>query len=159
MSDTKTRSLIKGITWRLVGTADTIMLSYLITGDVRTALKIGVLEIFTKTILYFLHERAWLIISRRKKRESHLKSFSKAVSWRIIGTIDTIVLSFLVLTFSGSGEVEVPPIYKASAIGLAELFTKIILYYLHERVWLKVQWGRKFADDKQMENMHDHNTD
>jgi uncharacterized membrane protein len=60
MPEIKQRSFLKGITWRIIGTADTIMLAFLITGDVTNALKIGWLELFTKTILFFIHERIWL---------------------------------------------------------------------------------------------------
>jgi hypothetical protein len=148
MPETKQRSFLKGITWRIIGTADTIMLAFLITGNVTNALKIGWLELFTKTILFFIHERIWLKIKLKQSYDSRARSITKAFSWRITGTIDTIILSFLVLTFSGHGEVKIPPIYTASAIGLSELFTKMILYYFHERAWLGIQWG-KILNEKQ----------
>ncbi|AEH00317.1 DUF2061 domain-containing protein [Lacinutrix sp. 5H-3-7-4] len=53
------RSLIKTISWRLIGTLDTIVISYLITGTLKMAFSIGMVELFTKMILYFFHERAW----------------------------------------------------------------------------------------------------
>jgi uncharacterized membrane protein len=53
------RHIIKTITWRLIGTIDTIMIAWLISGDPRTGLKIGGIELFTKMVLYYLHERAW----------------------------------------------------------------------------------------------------
>ncbi|OIQ21524.1 DUF2061 domain-containing protein [Lacinutrix sp. MedPE-SW] len=53
------RSLIKTISWRLIGTLDTIVISYLITGTLEMAFSIGMVELFTKMILYFFHERAW----------------------------------------------------------------------------------------------------
>jgi uncharacterized membrane protein len=53
------RHIIKTITWRLIGTIDTIMIAWLISGDPRTGLKIGGIELFTKMALYYLHERAW----------------------------------------------------------------------------------------------------
>lgn len=143
MIESKKRSLVKGISWRIIGTADTIMLAFLITGEISNALKIGWLELFTKTILFFIHERIWLSFSSKNRHFSKIRSIKKAISWRLTGTIDTIILSFLVLTFSGDGDVKIPPIYTASAIGLSELFTKMILYYFHERVWLKVKWGLK----------------
>ena len=53
------RHLAKTITWRLVGTIDTIMLSWLITGDLSIGLAIGGVEVISKMILYFAHERVW----------------------------------------------------------------------------------------------------
>ena len=58
------RHLAKTITWRVVGTIDTIVLSWLITGSLATGLSIGGIEVFTKMILYFLHERTWYRFSK-----------------------------------------------------------------------------------------------
>jgi len=55
----KKRHLFKTITWRLVGTIDTILLGFIVSGQFTLAFQIGGLELFTKTILYYLHERAW----------------------------------------------------------------------------------------------------
>lgn len=53
------RHLSKTLSWRLIGTLDTIILSGVITGSWSTGLAIGGVEVFTKMALYFLHERAW----------------------------------------------------------------------------------------------------
>jgi len=65
-------------------------------------------------------------------REAHTRSIIKAVSWRITGTIDTFILSFII---TGSAKF-------AGSIASAELVTKIVLYYLHERAWHRISWGR-----------------
>lgn len=53
------RSLVKAISWRATGTADTILISWLITGQAKWALSIGFIELFTKVGLYYVHERVW----------------------------------------------------------------------------------------------------
>ena len=53
------RSLVKTISWRVVGTIATIVISYLITGALTLAFSIGFVELISKLILYFFHERAW----------------------------------------------------------------------------------------------------
>lgn len=53
------RHLIKTITWRILGTLDTIIISWVITGSAAIGAAIGGVEVITKMILYFLHERAW----------------------------------------------------------------------------------------------------
>ncbi|MBI5219081.1 MAG: DUF2061 domain-containing protein [Bacteroidia bacterium] len=60
--DRPVRSIIKAITWRIIGTVDTIVLSYFVTGKVILAFSIGSIEVITKMVLYFLHERLWAII-------------------------------------------------------------------------------------------------
>lgn len=59
MTKDKLRHVLKTITWRIVGTIDTIVLSWIITGDFKLGLKIGGVEVITKMILYYLHERVW----------------------------------------------------------------------------------------------------
>ena len=53
------RHIAKTITWRIVGTLDTIILSWIITGDLKIGMAIGGVEVITKIILYYLHERTW----------------------------------------------------------------------------------------------------
>lgn len=64
--------------------------------------------------------------------EKHYRSITKAVSWRVTGTLDTIIISFIV-----TGEIKL-----AVSIGFIELFTKLILYYFHERMWNRISFGR-----------------
>ncbi len=54
------RSLVKTISWRTLGTIDTIFISWLIVGDINFAVSIGGVELFTKMILYYFHERLWV---------------------------------------------------------------------------------------------------
>ena len=128
------RHLAKTITWRIVGTIDTILLSWLITGNPMTGLKIGFAEVFTKMILYYLHERVWFKINLSKDGkilESKKRHIAKTVTWRFIGTLDTMTLAWII---SGN------PL-TGLKIGFAEVITKMILYYLHERAWYKIDYG------------------
>jgi uncharacterized membrane protein len=69
--------------------------------------------------------------------EKHYRSLVKAVSWRATGTVDTIVVSYIV-----TGQVKL-----ALSIGFVELFTKIGLYYIHERIWNRISLGRDKKED------------
>jgi len=53
------RHLLKTLTWRIVGTIDTMLLGWLISGNPLIGLKIGLLELITKMVLYYFHERIW----------------------------------------------------------------------------------------------------
>jgi len=53
------RHVLKSITWRLVGTIDTILIGWIISGNPLIGLKIGSIEVITKMVLYFIHERVW----------------------------------------------------------------------------------------------------
>lgn len=65
-------------------------------------------------------------------KERPYRSIAKAVSWRTVGTIDTILIAWLVV-----GKLEF-----AVTIGGVELFTKMALYYFHERAWNKIKFGK-----------------
>jgi uncharacterized membrane protein len=67
MADKHYRSLAKAVSWRITGTVDTVLISYLITGQIRWALSIGFVELFTKVALYYAHERLWNKISFGRK--------------------------------------------------------------------------------------------
>lgn len=58
-SDRISRSVLKSICWRIIGTLDTIVISLIVTGTLEFALKIGLIELLSKMILFFFHERFW----------------------------------------------------------------------------------------------------
>ncbi|MFI5356316.1 MAG: DUF2061 domain-containing protein [Opitutales bacterium] len=65
------------------------------------------------------------------------RSLAKAISWRITGTIDTMVIAYLVTGHARW----------ALSIGFVELFTKVTLYFVHERIWDRVSYGRVRAKE------------
>ena len=153
----KKRHIAKAVTWRIVGTLDTWLISwFLITyiGEVeffnielnekitnksaQTASYIAILELITKTILYYFHERVWysLLWGSIRQRARHI---IKTISWRFCGAIDTICLVFIVFYFmfdtvEGAAEV-------ALSMFSIEIITKMLLYYIHERVWFISNYG------------------
>lgn len=122
------RHIAKAITWRLIGSLDTFMVSWFISGDAVIGFKIGLVESLTKILLYYGHERLWFY---SKVAESKKRHVLKTVSWRIIGTMDTIVIGWLI---SGN------PLTGLS-IGVVEVVTKMLLYYWHERIWYISDFG------------------
>ena len=58
------RHILKTISWRIIGTLDTMVISWIITGSWKWGIAIGGVEVFTKMVLYYLHERAWYRFSK-----------------------------------------------------------------------------------------------
>lgn len=129
-ADSHARALAKAVTWRAVGTMDTFLWSWLITSEPVSAGTIALTEVFTKIVLYYLHERLWRALHWAP--QARIRSLCKAVSWRLVGGLDTFVLSLLI---TGSGRYAV-------SIASVEALTKVALYYVHERAWRRVAWGR-----------------
>jgi adenylylsulfate kinase len=64
--------------------------------------------------------------------ETHVRSVAKAVSWRIVATLTTVLLVYVFtrnLVVSGG-------------VGVTELLSKLLIYYVHERVWNAIGFGR-----------------
>lgn len=67
-----------------------------------------------------------------KNSEKPIRSITKAISWRVVGTIDTLVVSYIV-----TGEIVL-----AASIASVDFVTKLVLYFFHERIWNKIKWGK-----------------
>lgn len=66
---------------------------------------------------------------------SPARSLAKTISWRVLGSLDTLALGYF---FTGSAKI-------AGSIATAEVATKIVLYYFHERGWAHIAWGTRQA--------------
>ncbi len=126
------RHIAKAITWRIIGSLDTVLLGYLLTGDFEIGLKVGGTELLTKIVLYFIHERIWYRLRIFNDQNARFRHILKTITWRFVGTMDTMFLGWFI---SGKAEVGL-------SIGGLELFTKMLLYYLHERVWYRINFGK-----------------
>ena len=140
MKVTKKRSLFKSISWRIIGSIDTFILSLIIINyysyeyTYNLAFYIASLEVISKTFIYYFHERLWnkSNIGRNDKKATRLRSFIKAITWRVTASLDTFFISYII-----TGRFD-----WATSIAFFEIITKAILYYLHERGWNKIKWGR-----------------
>ncbi len=59
LRESRLRSVLKGLTWRVLATGTTILIALIVTGDIKPALQIGAVEFVAKFVVYYLHERAW----------------------------------------------------------------------------------------------------
>ena len=131
------RSLLKGISWRFIATTDTILVALMITClfgkcSIEDAIKIGAVEFLLKLLVYYMHERIWQRY-RTGGSVTKLNTIYKSISWRLVATTMTFLISGAIL--ESFDEI-------ALFIALTELFTKFVLYYFHERLWLRLPLGR-----------------
>jgi uncharacterized membrane protein len=103
-------------------------LSWYISGDLAIGMKMGAFEMITKMVLYYIHERVWF---KSKIKSSNKRHILKTFSWRGVGTLDTIILGWLI---SGN------PL-TGLKIGGAEVVTKMLLYFGHEKLWYRINYG------------------
>ena len=131
------RSLLKSFSWRIIAISDTILIVLLITcvfGDcsLKNALTIGFLEFLIKLFAYFVHERIWLSI-QFEKRFGVTRTIYKTLSWRVLATVITFIIAGEILNTKDN---------TALYIAGIEVFTKSLLYYMHERLWLILPLGK-----------------
>ena len=122
------RHIAKSFSWRLIGTLDTLVFSWLITGDLSEGLSISGITTFTKLVWYYIHERLWYNSSIKDSNKRHI---IKTFSWRGIGTIDTIFFGWLITGNPLTG----------LKIGVLETLSKMLLYYGHEKLWYRINYG------------------
>lgn len=122
------RHILKTITWRAIGSLDTLLLSWFISGDLSIGIQIGITEVITKMILYYVHERLWF---KSKIESANNRHVLKTFTWRTIGTIDTFVLALIITGNPLTG----------LKIGISEVLTKMVLYYGHEKLWYRINFG------------------
>ncbi len=71
-------------------------------------------------------------------REARLRSIIKALTWRVVATSTTMALAYL-----ATRDMKV-----VMAIGAADVVIKLFFYYVHERVWGRLSWGRNIEFKK-----------
>ena len=67
-----------------------------------------------------------------KSSERPLRSVMKALSWRVVGTIDTLLVSYYATS----------KFTLAASIATVDFLTKLVLYFFHERIWNRIKWGK-----------------
>jgi uncharacterized membrane protein len=128
MMSSNKRHIAKALSWRLIGTLDTFLISLVLTESISLGLSITSIDFVLKLLLYYFHERVWY---HSKFKNSIKRHVYKTFSWRLIGSFTTIVISFLLTGNPTAG----------LKIGFTETFTKMILYFLHEKIWYKINFG------------------
>jgi uncharacterized membrane protein len=77
------------------------------------------------------------------------RSFAKAVTWRFFGSLDTFILSFVVVFLLGHRRHPIEAAQVGGALAIGETLTKILLFYCHDRIWDRIPFGR--ADTQKSE--------
>ena len=140
MKVTKNRSLIKSISYRVIGFINTFLVCFFVINDgvnektIKYSLYLALLVLIIKSITYYLHERFWNIFDfgRLNKTVNKMRSFLKALTWRIAASTITFFSAILITS----------NLYLTKSIVIYEFINGIIIYYIHERVWNKINWGR-----------------
>jgi uncharacterized membrane protein len=70
------------------------------------------------------------------------RSLAKAVTWRLFGSIATFILSFLIVYLVGARKHPMEAAKIGGALAIGEMLVKILLFYVHDRIWATIPFGR-----------------
>ena len=125
------RHIAKTLTWRFVATGTTFLLTLLFfkesTNSLEKASWLAGIEASVKMLLYYYHERLWFLL--KLKISSYLRHLFKTITWRVIASLTTFIIAFLIFRNDPSA------VWKAFSVAGVETVLKMLFYYLHERAW------------------------
>ena len=122
------RHVAKSLSWRLIGSLDTLLFAWLVTGNFSDGLNVSLVTTITKLVWYYIHEQLWFKSSLADSNKRHI---IKTFSWRLVGSVDTIIFGWLLTGNPLTG----------LKIGLFETLSKMLLYFGHEKLWYKINFG------------------
>ncbi len=139
------RSLLKGISWRIIATMTTVSVVYGVTCaygncQLSDAMKIGASEFFIKLFVYYIHERLWQNALDEDGQWSEKTRVYKTLSWRVTASLTTFGLTYLILGHAAEEGSQIIGA-QASIILFFEFVSKLFLYYYHDLIWSRVQFG------------------
>jgi len=140
MKVTKNRSILKTISYRIVGFINTFLISFFVISygsenfDATSPFYVALIVFILKMITYYFHERIWNLYKygRLNQKVIRLRSFFKALTWRLAASTITFISAMFITS----------NIDWTKSIVIYEIMNGILIYYIHERVWNKIQWGR-----------------
>src|SRR5258706_4144995 len=132
--DSNSRSIVKALSYRILGSVATAVIYFVLTRNAGMSLGAGALDSIVKIGMYFVHERLWNLIDygRGVDADATTRSIAKAMSYRVLGSASTALIFYVLsrdakLSLGG---------------GLVDSVLKIGVYFIHERLWNHISYGR-----------------
>lgn len=140
---TRIRHILKALTWRVVASGTTFVLALILFKDDPNASEkatyVALIEAMLKLVFYYYHERFWFNFKAMNARKRHLV---KSVTWRAIASITTFTVAVIIFREDPDAT------QKAGVVAFIEIFAKMLIYYLHEEAWYRVDYGVEDREHK-----------
>ncbi len=136
IKETHARTIAKAVIYRILSVIAIMLISVGFGASTSTAGMVGLVVVFLGTAIYYIHERIWIKFNWHRNLlgvDGQWRSIAKTVIYRLI----TMTVSFFIAKFfltSSSGA--------AVGFAIAQAATNMILFYIVERVFNKISWGR-----------------
>lgn len=133
------RTIIKTISWRVLLTVSHIINGFIVSGSIIVGLKIAGWSLIINSCLYWIHERLWNYVQWNKKpkdgkffKDGHPRTTTKMITWRIIVNFSNFFIPYFMTGSWG----------QAGAFFTIAVIVNMTLFYVHERVWNIIKWGK-----------------
>jgi uncharacterized membrane protein len=143
-TENHSRTVAKTVSWRVLLTISHFINGLIVTGSIAMGLKIAGWSLLINSGLYWLHERTWNFFQWNKKpadnlffQDGHPRTTTKMITWRLIVNFSNFFIPFFMTGSWG----------QAGAFFTIAVFVNMTLFYGHERIWNRVKWGKKAADN------------
>jgi uncharacterized membrane protein len=134
--ETQSRTISKTVTYRVINTLVTFLMTLMVF-DVSTALagSVALAQIVVGSTIYYIYDRFWLLSAwaRSQGFEAKKRSIVKTIGYRLIVLIAGFIVARLILTTSNETALEWT---------IISMLLSMVVYYIHERVWNKFNWGK-----------------
>ncbi|KAG5193016.1 hypothetical protein JKP88DRAFT_214282 [Tribonema minus] len=135
-TETTMRSLAKAVVWRVTAAVITLISGLVFSKNLKTAASIVGSDFVTKSGFMFLGERVWNKVNWGKgaKTDGAKRSLAKALLWRVFAAGNTLICGAFL-----AGDLSV-----ALKIAGSDTVFKTFLFYINERMWARVEWGKEY---------------
>ena len=136
IKETQARTVAKAITYRVLAVIAIMLISLMMGASTATAGKIGLTVIIIGTVMYYIHERLWILskwLRLDDGRDRQWRSILKTATYRILTMIAAFIVGKIFITDSNT---------MAAGFMIAQTLSNIVLFYIVERVYDTIKWGR-----------------
>lgn len=136
IKETQARTVAKTLTYRILAVIAVMLISIAMGASTATAGKIGMIVIILGTAMYYIHERLWILSSWLKLENGHdrqWRSILKTVLYRALTMIAAFIVGKIFITDSNA---------MAAGFMIAQSLSNVILFYIVERIYDMINWGR-----------------
>jgi len=136
IKETQARTIAKTITYRILAVIAVMTISMIMGASSATAGKIGLIVIILGTVMYYVHERLWILTKWLKLdggHDSQWRSILKTVVYRLLTMVAAFIVGKMFITDSNA---------MAAGFMLAQTISNVVLFYIVERVYDMINWGR-----------------
>lgn len=140
------RTIAKMISWRVLLTVSHFVNALIVTGSIAMGIKIAGWSLVINSVLYWIHERVWNWFQWNKRpddnrffKDGHPRTTTKMITWRAIVNFSNFFIPYFATGSWG----------QAGAFFTIAVVVNMTLYYLHERGWNMIKWGKTAKTEEQ----------